>query len=347
MELWLVLAVFNGLAFSALDFGFQVSTFTAENQNGSSSSSYGSRSGMQSGDTQQQGGSAGTLVVFGALCIVLVTMFIVVPWILIRDVRRNAVCDPGKLAWTDMETGSGFVNRYGILFSKYRRSLFWWKGVHFCVRVVCSALIALPITPLGLEPYRNTVAATVAVVYFGYAAAVVAMRPFMRRAFMVLDALINCILGAIAAASIVITTVPPSSSSPSSPSSLSSSSSASEVFAAWRDDCAGREIAMTVLGVMVVGVVVVRTLYSAGLKVWRFRLARRASKGHIQRVMNSSGSRRVMEMHDIRGSGGDSVDWQSNPAGIPGKNEGGGSIAHEGQPTLIETLNGRSGSAEA
>ena len=293
MELWLVLAVFNGLAFSALDFGFQVSTFTADgaNQNGSSSSSYGSRSGMQSGDTQQQGGSA------------------------------------------------------GILFSKYRRSLFWWKGVHFCVRIVCSALIALPITPLGLEPYRNTVAATVAVVYFGYAVAVVAMRPFMRRAFMVLDALINCLLGAIAATSIVITTVPPSSSSPSSPSSLSSSSSASEVFAAWRDDCAGREIAMTVLGVMVVGVVVVRTLYSAGLKVWRFRLARRASKGHIQRVMNSSGSRRVMEMHDIRGSGGDSVDWQSNPAGIPGKSEGGGSIAHEGEIAVVE--NGRSGSAEA
>ena len=99
LELWMIIATFSGLTYSVMEFGFLVPSA------GSSGNSSNGNAG---------GGNVGTLALFVIMCLFLAALLIFVPWMLMRQVRRHAVCDVhSSRSWKDAEPGSGFVNRYG------------------------------------------------------------------------------------------------------------------------------------------------------------------------------------------------------------------------------------------
>jgi hypothetical protein len=101
LELWMIIATFSGLTYSVMEFGFLI---PSSGGSGNSNSSNGNAGG----------GNAGTLALFVIMCLFLAALLIFVPWMLMRQVRRHAVCDArSSRSWEDAEPGSGFVNRYG------------------------------------------------------------------------------------------------------------------------------------------------------------------------------------------------------------------------------------------
>ena len=135
--------------------------------------------------------------------------------------------------------------------------------------------------------------------YVLYAVSVLVVRPYIRFAFTVIDVIINLLLAAVAGLSIVNTSAAPSAA-PTTGGGGGDGGDGGDgggrlllrgerglianvvVQGAGtenmenRSTCAGRDISMTILGGLVVCAVFGRTVYSATVRVWRFRRARRA-----------------------------------------------------------------------